>query len=68
MDIKISHIPVLLKRRNRVISETIEIPYSSGLESATIGFLFFYFLFFYFFLSTCNVFKIQYQITNTIIV
>ena len=67
MDIKISHIPVLLKRRNRVISETIEIPYSSGLESATIGFFLFYF-FFYFFLSTCNVFKIQYQITNTIIV
>ena len=48
MDIKISHIPVLLKRRNRVISETIEIPYSSGLESATIGF------FIYLFLSTCN--------------
>ena len=48
MDIKISHIPVLLKHRNRVISETIEIPYSSGLESATIGF------YFILFLSTCN--------------
>ena len=42
MDIKISHIPVLLKRRNRVISETIEIPYSSGLEIATIGFFIYF--------------------------
>ena len=54
MDIKISHIPVLLKRRNRVISETIEIPYSSGLESATIGFFILFYFILFLFLSTCN--------------
>ena len=44
MKIKISPISALLKRRNRVISETIEISYSSGLESAAIGFFFIIFL------------------------
>ena len=66
MDIKISLIPALLKRRNRVISKTIEIPYSSGLESIAIGFFFLGTCNTYF-PSTCNVIKIQYQITNTII-
>ena len=68
IDIKISPIPALLKRRNRVISETIEIPYSSGLESTAIGFFFFFLgTCNIYFPSSCNVIKIQYQITNTII-
>ena len=48
MKIKISPISALLKRRNRVISETIEISYSTGLESVAISF------FIVIFLGICN--------------